>query len=126
MACKNKKRNPETGEVVTDPKTGEAEFVKIGLSRCRKRADNKSCVGAGKIRVHEFEDIIYSEMLNKVTEFQILTGTTEASGNGLTKANPKLTALNVEILQIEAEIETLINTLTGANQTLLSYANTKI
>ena len=53
-------------------------------------------------------------------EFQTLTG-----GNP-TKANPKLTALNVELLQVEAEIEKLLDTLSGANATLLSYANTKI
>ena len=42
------------------------------------------------------------------------------------KANPKLTALNVELLQIEAEIEKLLDTLSGANKILLSYANDKI
>ena len=42
------------------------------------------------------------------------------------KANPKLTALNVELLQVEAEIEKLLDTLSGTNATLLAYANTKI
>ena len=40
--------------------------------------------------------------------------------------NPKLTALNVELAQVEDEIEKLLNTLTGANSVLLSYANGKI
>jgi hypothetical protein len=55
-----------------------------------------------------------------MNEFQTLTG-----GNP-TKANPKLTALNVELAQVETEIEKLLDTLTGANATLLSYANGKI
>jgi len=55
-----------------------------------------------------------------VDEFQILTG-----GNP-TQTNPKLTALNVELLQVEAEIEKLLDTLSGADATLLAYANSKI
>jgi len=59
-------------------------------------------------------------MIKKMVEFQTLTG-----GNP-TKANPKLTALNVELAQVEAEIEKLLNTLTGANAVLISYANGRI
>ena len=40
--------------------------------------------------------------------------------------NPKLTALNMELARVEDEIEKLLNTLTGANAVLLSYANSKI
>jgi len=79
-----------------------------------------SCEGCGTLRVHEVEQFIYNEMLKKMSEFQTLTG-----GNP-TKTNPKITALNVELAQVEAEIEKLIDTLTGANQTLLAYANNKI
>ena len=88
--------------------------------RCRKRADRKSCDGCGTIRVHEFEESIYGEMVKKLAAFQTLTGGNPA------KANPKLTALNVELAQVESEIEKLLNTLTGANAVLLSYANGKI
>ena len=38
----------------------------------------------------------------------------------------KLTASNVELAQVENEIEKLINTLLGANATLLSCANTEL
>jgi len=88
--------------------------------RCRKRADSKSCEGCGKLRVREVEQAVYNEMLDMMGQFQTLTG-----GNPM-KANPKLTALNVELLQIEAEIEKLLDTLTGASATLISYANAKI
>ena len=59
-------------------------------------------------------------MLHQMGEFQTLTG-----GNP-TKVNPKITALSVELAQLEAEIEKLLDTLTGANTTLLAYANNKI
>lgn len=45
---------------------------------------------------------------------------------GEEKANPKITAYQVDLAQVEAEIEKLLDTLTGANATLLAYANKKI
>ena len=53
-------------------------------------------------------------------EFKTLTDGSPA------KTNPKLTAYKVELAQIESEIEKLLNTLTGANAVLMSYANNKI
>ena len=40
--------------------------------------------------------------------------------------NLGLTTLNMELARVEDEIEKLLNTLTGANAVLLSYANSKI
>ena len=57
-------------------------------------------------------------MQEKFKDFQILHGREE-------KVNPKLTAYQVELAQVEAEIEKLLDTLTGANATLLAYANKK-
>jgi len=88
--------------------------------RCRKRSDSRSCEGAGTLRAEGVEQSIYEEMINKMAEFQTLTG------GYLQKASPKLTAFNVELVQVEAEIEKLLNTLSGANPALLSYANGKI
>ncbi len=45
---------------------------------------------------------------------------------GRKKVNPKLTAHQIELAQVEAEIEKLLDTLTGANATLLAYANKKL
>ena len=58
-------------------------------------------------------------MQEQFKDFQILHGREE-------KVNPKLTAYQVELAQVEAEIEKLLDTLTGANATLLAYANKKI
>lgn len=86
---------------------------------CTKRTENKGCPGCGKIRKEEFEQFIFSAMQEKFKDFQILHGREE-------KVNPKLTAYQVELVQVEAEIEKLLDTLTGANATLLAYANKKI
>jgi len=88
--------------------------------RCRKRADTKKYQGCGTLRVHEFEESIYNEMVKKLQGFQVLT-----KGNSA-KVSPKITALNVELAQVDTEIEKLLGSLTGANATLLSYANSKI
>jgi len=90
--------------------------------RCRKRADTNGhgCKGCGTLRVREFEDFVYIEMRRKMAEFQTLTD------GKTTRANPKLTALNVELAQVDAEIEKLLDNLAGANATLLHYANSKI
>ena len=48
------------------------------------------------------------------------------TGGNPSKANSKLTACHVELAQVEAEIEKLLDTLTGANAVLMSYANNKI
>lgn len=89
--------------------------------RCTKRLDNKSCVGCGKIYTAELESFVYGEMVRKLQKFQMLTGK-----NAAAKANPKLTALHMELAQVEQEIEKLLDTLTGANAILLSYANIRI
>ena len=91
-----------------------------GYFRCRKRADSKACPGAGTIKVTDVEDFIYTRMCERMSQFQSI------SNDSTAKANPKLTALNVERLQVESEIEKLLDTLTGANATLLAYANKKI
>ena len=87
--------------------------------RCNKRADNGGCKGCGTIRKHEFEQFIFTTMCEKLREFKLLRG-------GEEKVNPKLTALQVELAQVENDIEKLLDTLTGANATLLAYANSKI
>jgi hypothetical protein len=89
--------------------------------RCSKRSDNKSCEGAGTLRIHDTEAFIYAAMVRKLKPFQTLKGRKKAA-----TASPKLTALQVELAQAEREIETLIDTLTGANPVLLSYVNGKI
>ena len=58
-------------------------------------------------------------MQEKFKDFQIFHCKEE-------KVNPKLTAYQVELAQIETEIEKLLDTLTGANAIRLAYASKKI
>ncbi len=66
--------------------------------RCNKRSDHKGCPGCGTLRKVEFEQFIFTAMGEKFRDFKHLRG-------GEEKANPKLTAYQVELAQVEAEIE---------------------
>lgn len=74
--------------------------------RCNKRSDHKGCPGCGTLRKAEFEQFIFTAMGEKLWDFKHLRG-------GEEKANPKLTAYQVELAQVEAEIEKLLDTLSG-------------
>ena len=89
--------------------------------RCTKRLDNKSCPGCGKIITSELEAVVYQQMVKKLEKHKTLTGRKKAA-----KANPKIAALQVELLHVDSEIEKLVDSLTGANNVLLSYVNVKI
>ena len=58
--------------------------------RCQLRVQNKGCIGCGKIRNAEMERFVFDAMLQRLREFKTLNGDSE-------KANPKLTALKVEL-----------------------------
>ena len=89
--------------------------------RCTKRLDNKSCAGCGKIITSELEAVVYQQMVKKLASYKTLTGRKKAA-----KANPKIAALQVELAHVDSEIEKLVDSLTGANNVLLSYVNVKI
>jgi len=92
----------------------------IHYFRCRRRADNGKCEGCGTLQTHKVEDSVYSQMVERLREFQTVTG-----GN-YTKTNPKLTALNVELAKVDAEIGNIIDNLTSANTVTMSYVNDKM
>ena len=88
--------------------------------RCKQRADNGSCEGAGTLTAQNMEAFVYGEMVKKMRKFHTLKGGKEQS------YNPKLTAARVALAKTESEIEKLLDTLSGANPLLLQYANTRI
>ncbi len=89
--------------------------------RCSRRLDNKSCDGCGTVRTAELEVFIYQQMAKKLASYQILTNRKKEK-----KINPKVTTLKVELTQVDNEIDKLVDSLTGANNILLSYVNAKI
>ena len=64
---------------------------------------------------------VYQQMVKKLESYKTLTGRKKAA-----KENPKITALQVELAHVDSEIEKLVDSLTGANNVLLSYVNVKI
>ena len=88
--------------------------------RCSKRADSKSCEGCGKLKTHDFESFIFGEMAKKMSQFESLIGGNED------RVDPRITTLQIELAKVDEEIEKLLDTLSGANPILLSYANSKI
>ena len=89
--------------------------------RCTVHADSKACPGCGCVKLHELEAVVYGAMVKKLKDFKTLTGRNKAA-----KISPKLTAKRLELAQVESKIEKLLDTLTGANNVLLSYVNVKI
>ncbi|MEE0224180.1 MAG: recombinase family protein, partial [Acutalibacteraceae bacterium] len=89
--------------------------------RCTKCLDNMSCPGCGKIITGELETVVYQQMVKKLASYKALTGRKKAA-----KANPKIAALQVELAHVDSEIEKLVDSLTEANNVLLSYVNVKI
>ena len=86
--------------------------------RCRQRVESMSCVGCSKLKTGDVEQLVYDSMIEKLQGFKGVSGIGNVN-------NPKLTAAKVELAQVDAEIEKLIESLTGANQALLSFANRK-
>jgi hypothetical protein len=93
----------------------------IKYFRCTVHADSKACEGCGCVKMHELHGLIHGEMLKKLKSFKTLTNRKKAL-----KINPKLTAKRLELAKIESEIEKLIESLTTAGVTLVSYVNVKI
>lgn len=60
-------------------------------------------------------------MVKKLASYKTLTRKKKASA-----VNPKIAALQVELIWVNEEIENLVDSLTGANNVLLSYVNVKI
>ena len=109
-------------------KCGRCGYALVGLRaqngvtylRCKQRADNGSCEGAGTLTAQSMESFVYGEMVEKMRKYHTLKGGKEPG------YNPKLTAARVALAKTESEIEKLLDTLSGANPLLLQYANNRI
>jgi hypothetical protein len=66
------------------------------------------------------EQLVYDSMVEKLREFKRLS-----AGQGGVPSNPKLTAARVALAQVDADIEKLVDSLAGANATLIQFANRK-
>ena len=82
--------------------------------------NSKACEGPGTIYTDEFEQIIYNEMRKKMAQFKTLR---RCKGNYI---NPELTALNVQLTQVETEIGSLMDRLSAADDTLFRYISGRV
>lgn len=90
--------------------------------RCTLRNENKMCCeGPGVLRVPEFEDFIETAMKEKLKTFDGLRRRKQ-----LNVVNPKMLELKGQLKAVEEEIEKLVNSLSQANDVLISYVNRKI
>lgn len=85
---------------------------------CRRQL-NGMCEGTGtELRLQSIEDEITRQLKERLSD--LVFSPKKAA------VNPRKAAIQVELAKVEKEIETLLNSLTGANAVLISYANTKI
>ena len=87
---------------------------------CSNKMNSKACEGPGTISTDEFEQIIYNEMRKKMAQFKTLR---RCKGNYI---NPELTALNVQLTQVETEIGSLMDRLSAADDTLFRYISGRV
>ena len=87
---------------------------------CSNRINSKACEGPGTIYSDDFEQLIYEQMQKKLAQFQSLHKRKKSP------INPELTTLNVELMQVEAEISSLMGKLGNADEALFRYINRRI
>jgi len=87
---------------------------------CSNKMNSKACEGPGTIYSDDFEQLIYKQMEKKLTQFQTLHKRKRSM------ANPQLTTLNIELMQVEEEIKSLIAKLSDADDALFRYINRRI
>jgi len=87
---------------------------------CSHKMNSDACDGPGTIYSDDFEALIFEQMKNKLAEFKSL------SGKRRKETDPELTALNVELAKVNAEIDSLMEKLPDANDTMFRYINNRI
>ena len=88
--------------------------------QCSGKMNSGDCKGGGTIYTDEFEQIIYNEMQKKMAQFKKLR---RCKGK---RVNPELTALNIQLTQVETEISSLMDRLSAADDTLFRYISGRI
>ena len=87
---------------------------------CSNKMNSKACGGPGTIYSDDFEQLVYEQMQKKLAQFQSLHKRKRSL------VNPELTTLNVELMQVETEIGSLMGKLGDADEILFRYINHRI
>lgn len=88
--------------------------------RCTKRLNNKGCMGCGKIYTADIELYVYLQMVKKLREYQTPVGYSKMN------VHPRVKQLTQEVEEMELEIIRLVESLSGAGETLTNYINKKV
>jgi Site-specific recombinases, DNA invertase Pin homologs len=88
---------------------------------CSRKLNSKACKGAGTIYADEFEAMIYQEIAKKLEEFPILAKMDEPA-----QENPRAAQLRIELNKVKQEIESLMDKVAFANETLMTFINRRI
>ena len=87
---------------------------------CSNKMNSKACERPGTIYSDDFEQLIYERMQKKLAQFQTLCKRKKSV------ANPQLTTLNIELMQVDEEIKSLMAKLSNADDALFRYINRRI
>jgi len=86
---------------------------------CSHKMNSSACDGAGTIYSDDFEAMIFDQIKIKLAGFTSLS-------SKKCNAHPELTAHNVELAKLNAEIAALMEKLLDANETTFRYINNRI
>lgn len=132
--CMNNKQVAKPVKAKNSWLVGLAKCGKCGYALCIKKSPTKTgryficsrhltsvgCDGVGGISAPALEEFVFDAMKDRLASFDTLSAQTEH------KENPKLTELRIQEKQIDAEIDSLMERLLQANDTLMDYINRRI
>lgn len=87
---------------------------------CSRRMQTNRCEGVGGIEADAFENLVLSEMVEHLKQFETL------SNPQTLQENPKIHEINVKIEQITTEIDKLLDKVANADGVLMDYINKRV
>lgn len=87
---------------------------------CSHKMNSKACAGPGTIYSDEIEELIYHEIRKKLAQFTVLR---KRNGN---EFNAEMTAISIELVQVNDDINSLMERLTEADDTMFRYISGRI
>ena len=87
---------------------------------CSNKMNSKACTGAGTLYTDEVEELVYSEMKNKLEMFR------ELSHAEVNVPNIEETELNAELAEIDKQVNALLAKVENSDNALFRYINERI
>lgn len=87
---------------------------------CSRRMQTNQCEGVGGIDADTFEQLILSEMMERLKKFETL------SDPHIRREDPQIHEIELKIAGIEAEIEKMLDKVANADGILMDYINKRV